>query len=135
MDHFAGYPLDELRTFQDWSDAISKTIPAEDMLAWFAEVLDGVANDGQFKPWTLNQWCAAQHRFRELAHFSKKLTPSQRQSFIEQADMIVGLIRDFYGKDQAAMARFNAALAASAERNALFGWPSAIWETLDFDEL
>jgi hypothetical protein len=135
MDYFAHYNFMELRSFEDWSDAISKTIPTDEMLDWFGSVLDGLMETREFKPWTLNQLCAAQHRFRELAHFSKKLTPEQRKAFMDQADMILNLIRDFYGKDQAIMARLDAALAASTELNKRFGWPSPAWEILDFDEL
>jgi hypothetical protein len=135
MDYFAGYNFIELRSFEDWNEAISKNIPTDDMMDWFGSVLDGLLETKEFKPWTLNQWCAAQHRFKELAHFSRKLTPEQRKTFIDEADMIVGLIRDFYGKDQATMARLDAALAADADHHERFGWPSPVWDILDFDEL
>jgi hypothetical protein len=135
VDYLSSYNFLELRSFEDWNEALSNNVPTGDMLEWFGSVLDGLLETREFKPWTLNQWCAAQHRFRELGHFSRKLTPEQRKTFIDEADMILGLIREFYGSDQAAMARLDAALAAGADYNKRFGWPSPVWEILDFDEL
>lgn len=135
MDYLSRFDLLELRSFEDWEEAISKNIATDDMLNWFGSVLDGIIEEGNFKPWTLNQWCAAQHRFRELAHFSKKLTPEQRKVFIDQAEMILGLIRNFYGKDSEAMARLDMAVAASAEYNKVFGWPNPLCDIVDFEEI
>lgn len=135
MDHLSQLDARELRSFSDWKEAISKNIPTENMLNWFGSTLDEMLNSGELKPWTLNQWLAAQHRFRELAHFSKKLSPEQRQTFIDQADMILSLARDFYGEDKEKMARLDAAISYSAEFHKRFGWPNALWDVLDFEEL
>jgi len=125
----------KLRTVDDWENALAKAIPTVEILEWFSNVLDAHIEAREIKPAYLNLFCAAQKRFRELAHFSRKLTPEQRQLFIEQADTIIELIRGIWSQDTALMRRLDAALVASADYHRRFGWPSAVWDISDFDEL
>jgi hypothetical protein len=124
-----------LRRVEDWENAIAQTIAVDDMLEWFEEMLDAHLADGVVRREYLNLFCGAQKRFRELAYFSRKLTPDQRKLFVDQADTIVDLVRGIWGQDAAMMARLDTALAASAEYYSRFGWPSPVWNILDFEEL
>jgi len=125
----------KLRTPDDWENAVAATIPTAEMLDWFSDVLDAHIEARTIKREYLNLFCGVQNRFRELAHFSRKLTPEQRQLFIDQADTITELIRGIWGQDTSLMQNLDAALAASSDYHRRFGWPSAAWDLFDFDEL
>jgi hypothetical protein len=132
LRHFS---MATLRTVDEWESAIAKTIPTDDMLNWFSDVLDTHIAEQAIRPGYLNMFCGAQKRFREVAHFSRKLAPEQRQSFIAQADTIIDLIRGLWGGDSALMERLDTALAGSADYYRTWGWPSPLWDVSDFDEL
>ena len=134
-DPLSCFLLAKLRTVDDWENALAETIPTVEMLEWFSDVLDTHIEAQAIKPEYLNLFCAVQKRFRALAHFSRKLTPEQRQLFIDQADTITELIRGIWGQDTSLMQNLDAALAASSDYHRRFGWPSAAWDLFDFDEL
>src|SRR5258708_3982639 len=110
----------KLKTVDDWETALANTIPTVEMLEWFSDVLDAHIEAQKIKPEYLNLFCAVQKRFRDLAYFSRKLSPEQRQLFIDQADTIIALIRGIWGQDTALMQRLDAALVASADYHRRF---------------
>jgi hypothetical protein len=125
----------DLKSFPEWRSAIARTLAADEMLPWFTEVLEAHARSGEFQPFHLNLYCAALCRFQDLAHFSRKLTPDQREVFKDQAATILELVNVFWGEDGVAMHRLDAALAESAERYKRYGWPSAEWDAVEFEEI
>lgn len=129
----------KLRTVDDWQNAIAKTIPTDDMLDWFGEVLAAhmaaLEAGGKVRPEYLQLFCGAHNRFEELAHFSRKLTPTQRGAFSGMAGTIAELTLGLWGQDAATAEKLEKAFAASAAYHKTYGWPAPLWEMIDFEEL
>ncbi len=121
-----------LRSVEDWETAIAETISTEDMLSWIGEVLDAHISDCGDPARILAAVLWNAKALSRACNFSRKLSPEQRQLFIEQADTIMDLIRGLWGKDKVLMKKLDAALIASTDYYKRFGWPSPIWDMFEF---
>ena len=112
-------------------DAIAAAVPTMKMTQWFVEVLD--TPDFYLNPFLL---VGAYHRFREVAHFSKKLSEEQRDILLEQAEVIFRLINETYRDRNPQLVE---ALQKTKEiRDKVyeqFGYPKEGYWVRDFEEL
>lgn len=117
-------------SYDEWYNALTKRIDINEMFDWFIALTEYQVEKNSVFPGGINLYCAAQSRFRNVARYHPNLLEKQRLSLISTADEIVELVRYVWRHDHAMLSRFEAALSSQLEKDALYGWPSPMWEIL-----